>query len=240
MQTVGTGPFQSGHPASGAKVDRLSAGCGQKRSTLPGSDSAANTGKRHQNKKKKASLDRQSRLAAEIPSLRSVSDPPAGPRVCGDCARELPLPIHPTVCFEVGRSALTQSSRPMLTQRCSRKWMSGHAAHALVLSEDRGQFATPKPYPSGEHLPPSRGESPLPLDCYLSWMSPLFTSEFLLPLSLQDWLPEDHLSRISRPRPREFPLHPAARILAGHAQLAQSSTRLCSRLSRRLASTNEK
>jgi hypothetical protein len=48
--------------------------------------------------------------------------------------------------------------------------MSGHAAYALVLSDDRGQFATPKLYPSGEHLPPSRGESPLPLDCYLSWM----------------------------------------------------------------------
>jgi hypothetical protein len=90
-----------------------------------------------------------------------------------DCARELPLPIHPTVCFEVGRFALTQSSRPTLTQRCSRKWMSGHAAYALVLLEDRGQFATQKPYPSGEHLPPSQGEPPFPLDCYLSWMSRL-------------------------------------------------------------------
>ena len=124
-------------------------------------------------KNKKASLDRQSRLTAEISSLRSVSDPPAGPRVSGDCARELPLPIHPTVCFEVGRFALTQSSRPTLTQRCSRKWMSGHAAYALVLSEDRGQFATPNLYPSGEHLPPSRRESPFPVDFYLSWMSPL-------------------------------------------------------------------
>jgi hypothetical protein len=49
--------------------------------------------------------------------------------------------------------------------------MSGHAADALVLLEDRGQFATLKLYPSGEHLPPSQGESPFPLDCYLSWMS---------------------------------------------------------------------
>jgi hypothetical protein len=170
-QTIGTGPSQSGYPASGAKAGCLSAGCGQKRSTIPGSDSAANTRKRHENKKKKASLDGQSRLAADIPSLRSVSDPPAGPRVSGDCARELTLPIHPIVCFEVGRLALTQSSRPMLTQRCSRKWMSGHAAYALVLSEDRGQFAMQKLYPSGEHLPPSHGESPFPLDCYLSWMS---------------------------------------------------------------------
>jgi hypothetical protein len=60
--------------------------------------------------------------------------------------------------------------------------MSGHAAYALVLLEDRGQFATQKLYPSGEHLPPSRGESPFPLDCYLSWMSPVFAfagSQFL-------------------------------------------------------------
>jgi hypothetical protein len=49
--------------------------------------------------------------------------------------------------------------------------MSGPAAYALVLLEDPGQFDTQKLYPSGEHLPPSRGESPLPLDCYLSWMS---------------------------------------------------------------------
>jgi hypothetical protein len=132
-QTIGTGPSQSGYVASGAEAGGLSAGCGQKRSILPGSDFTANSRKRHENKKKKASFGGQSRLAAEIPSLRSVSDPPAGPRVCGDCARELPLPIHPTVCFEVGRFALTQSSRPTLTQRCSRKWMSGHAAYALGL-----------------------------------------------------------------------------------------------------------
>jgi hypothetical protein len=88
-----------------------------------------------------------------------------------DCARERQLPIRPIVCFEVGRFALTQSSRPILTQRCSRKWMSGHAAYALVLLEDRGQFARQQRYSSGEHLPPSRGESPLPLDRYLSWMS---------------------------------------------------------------------
>jgi hypothetical protein len=50
--------------------------------------------------------------------------------------------------------------------------MSGHAAYALVLLEDRGQFATQKPYPSGERLPPSQRESPSPLDDYLSWMSP--------------------------------------------------------------------
>jgi hypothetical protein len=54
---------------------------------------------------------------------------------------------------------------------------------ALVLLEDRGQFATLKLYPSGEHLPPSQGESPLPLDRYLSWMSricPHLSSEALV------------------------------------------------------------
>ena len=107
-QTIGTGPSQSGYSASGAKAGCLSAGCGQKRSTLPGSDSAANTGKRHENKKKTASLDRQSRLTAEISSLRSVSDPPAGPRVFGDCARELHTPYTPYCLFR-GRPVRTHS-----------------------------------------------------------------------------------------------------------------------------------
>jgi hypothetical protein len=51
--------------------------------------------------------------------------------------------------------------------------MSRPAAYALVLLKDPGQIATPMLYPSGEHLPPSQGESPFPLDCYLSWMSPV-------------------------------------------------------------------
>jgi hypothetical protein len=116
-------------------------------------------------------------------------DPPAGPRVSGDCAREPKLPIHPIVCFEVGRFALTQSSWPTLTQRCSRKWMSGPAAYALVLLEDRGQLVTQKLYPSGEHLPPSQGESPLPLDCYLSWMSQIIVPNHLqiIPYQLEHW-----------------------------------------------------
>jgi hypothetical protein len=54
--------------------------------------------------------------------------------------------------------------------------MSGPAAYALVLLKDPRQLVTQKLYPSGEHLPPSRGESPLPLDCYLSWMSPQLLS----------------------------------------------------------------
>ena len=60
----------------------------------------------------------------------------------GDCVREFRLPIHPIVCFKVGRFTLTQSSWTASNRRCSRKWMSGHAAIALVLLRDRGQFET--------------------------------------------------------------------------------------------------
>jgi hypothetical protein len=104
--------------------------------------------------------------------VRSVSDPPAGPCVFGDCAREFRFPIHPTVCFKVSRFTLTQSSWTASTRRCSRKWMSGHAAIALVLFWDRGQFATLTYRPLGEPVPPSQGESPFPVDSYLSWTSP--------------------------------------------------------------------
>ena len=103
--------------------------------------------------------------------VRAVSDPPAGPCVVGDCAREFQLPIHPTVCFEVGRFTLTQSSRTA-SRRRSRKWMSGHAAIALASPSDRGQFGTLIICPLGEPIPPSQGESPFPLDFYLSWRSP--------------------------------------------------------------------
>ena len=37
------------------------------------------------------------------------------------------------------------------------------AAYALALSEDRGQLATSKLYPSGEHLLPSRGNLRFPM-----------------------------------------------------------------------------
>ena len=117
--------------------------------------------------------------------VRSVSDPPAGPCVVGDCAREFQLPIHPTVCFEVGRFTLTQSSRTA-SRRCSRKWMSGHAAIALVLLRDRGQFGTLIICPLGEPIPPSQGESPFPVDFYLSWMSPHLSARGAGPFCPQD------------------------------------------------------
>jgi hypothetical protein len=100
-----------------------------------------------------------------------VSDPPAGPRVFCGCARGLRLPIHLTVCFEAGRFTLTQSSWTVPTRRCSRKWMSGHAAKALVLISDRGQLKAKTICSLGETTPPGQGEPPFPLDQYLSWMT---------------------------------------------------------------------
>jgi hypothetical protein len=41
--------------------------------------------------------------------------------------------------------------------------MSGHAAYALVVLEDRGQFATQKHYQSGEHLPQVKANLRFPL-----------------------------------------------------------------------------
>ena len=102
--------------------------------------------------------------------VRSVSDPPAGPRVFCGCARGLRLPIHLTVCFEAGRFTLTQSSWTASARRCSRKWMSGHAGKALVLISDRGQSKTRSLCSLGEPASPGQGESPFPLDHYLSWM----------------------------------------------------------------------
>ncbi len=110
--------------------------------------------------------------------FRFVSDSPAGPRVLGDWARGLLLPMLLTVCFGVGRFTLTQSSWTALPRR-SRKWMSGHAALALVAPSDRGQFGTAMTTTAiRESFPLSAGESPFPLDIYLSWMSPVFSQFF--------------------------------------------------------------
>jgi hypothetical protein len=49
--------------------------------------------------------------------------------------------------------------------------MSGHAAVALVLLRARGRFATLTICPLGEPILPGQGESPFPVDFYLSWMS---------------------------------------------------------------------
>src|SRR3984885_14104445 len=110
--------------------------------------------------------------------VQSVSDPPAGPRVFRGCARGLRLPIHLTVCFEAGRFTLTQSSWTASARRCSRKWMSGHAAKALVLISDRGQPKAKTLCSLGEPTPPGQRESPFPLDHYLSWMSTKLSETF--------------------------------------------------------------
>ncbi len=119
---------------------------------------------------------------------RSVSDPPAGPRVFRGCARGLRLSIHLTVCFEAGRFTLAQSSWTASARRCSRKWMSGHAAKALVLISDRGQPKIRTPCSLGEPTPPGQRESPFPLDHYLSWMSTKLFSPQILPRWADVWL----------------------------------------------------
>jgi len=65
----------------------------------------------------------------------------------------------------VSRSAgyLNSSSWTASARRCSRKWMSGHAAIALVLPSDRGQLRTLTIYAPGEPIPTGQGESPFPL-----------------------------------------------------------------------------
>ena len=103
--------------------------------------------------------------------VQSVSDPPAGPRVF--------VAVHggfgsqytsPSVSRPAGLP-LTQSSWTASARRCSRKWMSGHAAKALVLLSDRGQPKTKNLCSLGEPTPPGQRESPFPLDHYLSWMT---------------------------------------------------------------------
>ena len=82
--------------------------------------------------------------------------------------------MHLTVCFEASRLTLTQSSWTTPRPGCSRQWMSGYAAVALVAPRDRGPFTNLNLTTLGEPVPPSEGESPFPLDFYLSWMSPFF------------------------------------------------------------------
>ena len=52
--------------------------------------------------------------------------------------------------------------------------MSGDAALALAAPSDRGPQQNFNLTALGEPVPPSEGESPFPLDFYLSWMSPVF------------------------------------------------------------------
>ena len=84
--------------------------------------------------------------------------------------------MHPCVCFEASRLTLTQSSWTTLSQGRSRKWMSGYAAVPLAAPSDRGPRISFTLTALGEPVPPSEGESPFPLDFYLSWMSRISNS----------------------------------------------------------------
>jgi hypothetical protein len=97
---------QSRHLAGGAQAGRLSASCRQERPAFSGAYTAA---KNHPNEKKSQKTSCLGGLIAGscIFWVCSVSDPPAGPHVFGNCVRELTLPIHPIVCFEAGWFTLT-------------------------------------------------------------------------------------------------------------------------------------
>ena len=138
---------QSRHLAGGAQAGRVSAGGGQERAAFSDAYTAA---KNHANKKKSQTTSGLRGVVAGSCLVRvcSVSGPPAGPHVFRDCARELTLPIHPIVCFEVGWFALTQSSWTKLHR--SRKWMSGHAANALVMRTIEDSSRTKSHKPLGE------------------------------------------------------------------------------------------
>jgi len=141
------------------------------------SDSAANSRKRHGKRKEESEPRWPKPLSGKrIPSFsicqRCTS--PGSLTFMRDCATELGALY--TLC-PVSRSAgfaSLKSSRPTLTQRfVPANGCLANAAYALVLLEDRGQSATQKLYPPGEHLPPSpRGISGFPFDRNLSWMSP--------------------------------------------------------------------
>jgi hypothetical protein len=159
---TGTRTRQSCHIGTGPQTGGLFTGGGQKRSAV----STASTQQRNRCRAAESELKHSCSYDCEV-----VSDPPAVPRLPGDCAEEFTLPMLPSVCFEAGRFTLTQSSWTA-PRDCSRKWMSGQAA-ALAAPKDRGPFAQTNPSTAlRESLSAER--PPSLLDFYLSWMSPGF------------------------------------------------------------------
>ena len=72
--------------------------------------------------------------------------------------------MHPSGCFEAGRSTLTQSSWTALGCR-SRKWMSGHAGSALAIFKDCRQLGNLTIMTlRGVQLRRAKGDLRLPLD----------------------------------------------------------------------------
>ena len=88
--------------------------------------------------------------------------------------------MHHSVCFEASRLTLTQSSWTTPRPGCARQWMSGYAAVPLAAPSNRGPRIIFNFAALGEPAPSSEGESPFPLDLYLSWMSPVFNFESAL------------------------------------------------------------
>jgi hypothetical protein len=165
---------QSRHLAGAAQASRLSARRRQERTAFSGADTAPQK-PTHEEKSTQESCLCGLAVGSCSSWVRSVSGPPAGPHVFGDCARELTLPIHPTVCFEAGWFTLTQTSWTKLRRR-SRKWISGHAATALATRTIEDSSEPDPQNRLGMTIPPGQGKSPFSLDGYLSWMSPVYDS----------------------------------------------------------------
>src|SRR3984893_9689564 len=121
----------------------------------------------------------QTRLRAA--PQRFTADPPAVPRLNGDCTREAFLLMCHSVCFEAGRLTLTQSSQTALGR--SRKWMSGPGDSWTLFVTDRPPHIVSLLFrlviALRQTLPPSAGRTLLSLDRPLSWMSP-YRQLFLL------------------------------------------------------------
>ena len=120
----------------------------------------------------------QTRLRAA--PQRFAADPPAVPRLNGDCTREAFLLMCHSVCFEAGRLTLTQSSQTARGR--SRKWMSGPGDSWTLFVTDRPPHIVALLFrlviALRQTLPPSAGRTVLSLDRPLSWMSPFAPSPF--------------------------------------------------------------
>ena len=156
-------------PASGAQAGRLFTGCGQERAPVP----IAQLTRRGWSFFLEEGMEGGERRSPTRLSLIGQRSAGGSSRV-GDCAKELTLPMHPSVCFEASRLTLTQSSWPAPRRGCSRPWRSGYAASPLAGPSDRGPQTTWLIGTPGDPHPASEGEPPFPLDSYLSWMSPHF------------------------------------------------------------------
>jgi len=70
------------------------------------------------------------------------------------------------------QSAISLSQTKWFLTPFSRQWMTGYAARPLAAPSDREPPTTSTIGTPGDPHPASGGESPFPLDLYLSWMTP--------------------------------------------------------------------